>query len=120
MKLHALDVELAVAQAHDLALGGPRADLEARRERRALDDERVVARRLEGAGEPREEAAAVVQDGRGLAVHQAPGADDAAAEGLPDGLVPEAHAEDGQLAAERCDSRERDARLVRRARARAR
>ena len=53
-----------------------------------------------GEAMPVEEAAAVVKDGRRLAVHQAPGAHDAPAEGLPDGLVPQAHAEDRQLAAE--------------------
>src|SRR5262245_13858090 len=44
VELDALDRVLAVAQAHHLALGRPGADLEARRERRSLDDERVVTR----------------------------------------------------------------------------
>ena len=88
MELHALDGERAVAQAHDLALRGPRGDLEAVGQRRALDDQRVVARRLERARQPREDARAVVLDRRGPPVHQPRRAHHLAAERLrrsPDG-----------------------------------
>src|SRR5690606_2741860 len=49
MELHALDVEFAMAQPHDLVdrtvgVFGPRGDLEASRQRLALDHQRVVTR----------------------------------------------------------------------------
>src|SRR5690606_11438199 len=42
VELHALDAQLAMAQAHDLAVVGPRSDLEAVGQRLALDRQRVV------------------------------------------------------------------------------
>src|SRR5512137_2339249 len=54
VELHALDGERAVAHAHDLAVLGGRADLEAGGQRRGLDRQRVVARdreRRRNAGE---------------------------------------------------------------------
>ena len=116
VKLHALDRVQSMPEAHDLALGRPRADLEAGRQRLALDEERVVSRRLERRGDAVEEAAAVVKDGRRLSVHQAPGAHDAPPVGLPDRLVPQTDSEDRQTAAESLQDLERDAGLVRRAR----
>ena len=44
MELHALDLHLAVAQAHDDAVGRGGGDFEAVGQAFALDDERVVAR----------------------------------------------------------------------------
>ena len=43
VKLHALDVELGVAHAHDLAIVGPGRDFQARRATGPLDRQRVVA-----------------------------------------------------------------------------
>src|SRR5258708_151593 len=63
VKLHALDVEADVAQAHDLALRRPSAHLEAVRERLSLDDERMVARGLERHAEAHEHGPLVVEDG---------------------------------------------------------
>src|SRR5947208_5513588 len=115
VELHPLHEERAVPDAHDLVVGGPRRALELGRQRRRVDHQRVVARRREALREAREQPAPVVQDGRGLAVHDAPGTHDRAAEGGADRLVPEADAEDGEPAREALDERHRDARLARRA-----
>src|SRR5206468_2251508 len=72
VELHPLDEERAVPDAHDLVLGGPRRALELGWQRRRIDHQRVVAGRREALGEAREQPAPVVQDGRGLAVHDAP------------------------------------------------
>src|ERR1043165_893115 len=47
VKLHAPDRQLAVAQAHDLTLGGFGGDFQFARESCALDEQRVIARRRE-------------------------------------------------------------------------
>ena len=78
--------------------------------------QRMVARGGEGRGEIGEDAAAIVQDRAGLAVHQARRADDLAAEILPDRLMAEADAEQGPAGiGGGGDEIERDAGLVRRA-----
>src|SRR5690606_3620943 len=69
VELHALDAQLAMAQAHDLAVVGPRGDLEAVGQRLALDRQRVVADRGERVGQPAKDADPRVVDRRGLAVH---------------------------------------------------
>ena len=102
-----------MSQTHDLALGRPGAHLEAVGQRRPLDEQRVVPRRLERDAQPAEDSLAVVEDGRGLSVHQPTGPHHLAAERLADGLVAEAHAEDGRLAAEAPDEIERNSSLVR-------
>ena len=55
----------------------------------------MVARAGHGLREVAEDAAVVVLDGRGFAVHELRGADDLGAEGCADGLVAEADAERG-------------------------
>src|SRR5688500_5963371 len=69
MELHALDRERAMAQAHDLLdravlVFGPCRHVQAGRQRRLLDHQRVVARRLERIGQAAEHAPAVVADPR--------------------------------------------------------
>src|SRR5207342_3014372 len=115
MELHALDLEAHVANSHDLAVLGPRGHLELRRAARALDRERMVARRIIGRGQPREDTLARVVDARDLAVHQGLRVHDLAAVGLADRLVAEADAEERQASREAPDHVERYARLVRRA-----
>ena len=83
---------------------------------RALDQQRVVARRLERARQAGEDAAPVVEDRRGLAVHDLARAHDLAAEGLPDRLVAEAHAQDRDLPGVRRMTSQADPGLVGRAR----
>lgn len=103
MELYAPYGEFAVAQPHDFALGGLGGDLEAVGEGLALDDEGVVAGGGEALGKSAEKVLAVVADGGGLAVHETVGTDDFASEMLSDGLVPEADAEEGDLAGEGFD-----------------
>src|SRR3954468_21136568 len=117
VELHALDGQRAVAHAHDLAVLGPCGDLELRRAARALDGERMVARRLVRRRQALEDAAALVVDARDLAVHEGLRVDHLAAEGLADRLVAEAHTEDRDFPLEALEKRKADTRLVRRARA---
>ena len=118
MELDALDVVGPVPEPHDLTLLGPGRDLQDRRERLALDDERVVTAGRERVGEPGEDPLAVVVYRARLAVDDPHVADHLGAEGLADRLVAEADPQDRQLAGELADGGERHARLVRRARAR--
>ena len=93
VELHAVDRELAVAQAHHDAVLGLRGDLEAvGHESRATTSEwyRVA---VSGSGEAGEHAGAAVADLGGLAVHHLLGPHDLAAVDLADALVAEAHAE---------------------------
>ena len=91
MELHALDRQLAVADAHDLAVVAARGDLELVGHPRRR--ERVVAADLESLRQALEDAPAVVFDDARLAVEQALRAPDLPAERLDDGLVAEADAE---------------------------
>src|SRR5690349_2224198 len=120
MELHALERRAArtEAHAHDLVLPRLRRDLERVGHRVGRDDERVVARRDERVLHAGVDALLVVEDLRGLAVHDARRAHDAAAEHLTDALVTEADAEDRNLAGEPMDDIHRDAGFVRRARTR--
>ena len=95
MELHALDRELAVAQAHHQPVLGLGGDLEHVGHRVAGDDERVVARRGERVRQPGEHAGVRVADLRRLAVHHVRRAHDRAAVQLADALQAEAHAEHG-------------------------
>src|ERR1700681_792491 len=78
----------------------------------------MIAGRGEWTGQPFEYAFASMGDGRQFAVHHAAGPDDTPTKRLADGLVPEAHAEDGNFAREALHQRHRDAELVWSARAR--
>ncbi len=75
----------------------------------ARDRERVVAAGGQLVGEAGEEAAAVVLDRGGLAVHELPRRADLAAEGLGQRLVAEADAERGDAAGEAAEDLERRA-----------
>jgi hypothetical protein len=83
----------AVAQAHDRAVLQPGGDFQAGGQRGAFDDQRMIARGLEGRGQAAEHALSLVVHGAHLAVHDLAGAHHLAAEGLADGLVAEAHAQ---------------------------
>jgi hypothetical protein len=104
VELDAVDGEFAVAQAHDLALGGFGGDFERGREGFAFHEQGMVARGLEGIGEVGEDAGVVVLNGRGFAVHESAGADDVATENMADALMPEAYAEEGRIWAEAFDN----------------
>ena len=92
VELHAVDRQLAVAHAHDLAGLVPGAALERRRQRR-IDDQRVVARRRERLGQAGEETPSVVADAIGLTMHHGVGTLHRGAEGDSDALVAQAHAQ---------------------------
>ena len=79
--------------AHDRAVLGVRRQSRASGGSGSRDDERVIAPGGERLRDAAEDARAVVLDGRRLAVHQLGRADDVAAEGDADALVPEADAE---------------------------
>ena len=84
----------------------------------ALDDQRMIARRLEGRGHVLEHALALVADARQLAVHGHGRAHDLAAEHLADRLMAEADAEQRHLRlGRRLDQVHADAGFVGRARA---
>src|SRR5688572_31149943 len=94
VKLNALERQTAVAKAHDLIPVCPGGHLEIPLvEGPGPHDQRVVPRGGERAGNPREEAAAVVVDPVGLSVHQLRGAFDGAAVPVGDALVAQADAQ---------------------------
>src|SRR5262245_20489492 len=119
MELHAMDRQRAMLHRHDHPVVGFRGDVQTVRQRRAVDDQRMVAGGLEGLRRSLEDALAGVGDHRQLAVHELRRPLDQAAKGLADRLVPEADAEQRHLGvARRLDEIEADPRLVRRARTR--
>lgn len=117
MKLHAVDGQLLVLQAHDLALviPGHGGDLQAVRESVALHQQGVITGGCEGLRQVFEDGLAAVLDDGGLAMHQAPGADDIAAEDMADALMAQADAEDRRALAKGLDDVATDACLLRRA-----
>src|SRR5205085_1806265 len=90
--LHAFQRPGLVADAHDLVLIGPTADLVIARHSALLDDQTVISRGGEGVGHACVDGAAVVVDLIGLAVHQTFGADDLGAADEADALVAQTHA----------------------------
>src|SRR6185295_1664191 len=98
VELHPFYRQLAMAQAHDLPVFRLRRDLEAVGQRRALDRERVVARRGEAIRNPSEHALAVVPHAGELAVHDVLRAPHFTSERLADRLVAEADTEDREFA----------------------
>src|SRR5690606_20989051 len=115
MELHALDVELAMPYAHDLAVVGPGGELQAIRKVLAVDGERVVADHLECRRQALEKTDARMANRVGLAVHHTGGTYHPPAEGLPDRLVAKADAQDRAAPGEAVDGLERHAGLVGRA-----
>ena len=118
MELDALDVFLLVSHAHDRAVGEFTRDLEAIGQRRAVDDQGVIAADLDVLRQSLIEAATVVADARDFAVDDLARAHDLAAEDLADGLVAEADAENRHPAAKFADDILADTRLLRDARPR--
>ena len=62
MELHAVDRPLAMGEAHDEPVLGPGGDAQRGGQARALDDQRMIARRRERIGQAGEDAGAVVVD----------------------------------------------------------
>src|SRR5207244_4931847 len=99
MELHAVRRVLRVPQPHDGAVGSPGRHHELFGNRRPLDDQRVIARRLERVAYAGQHTRIVVPDPRSLAVGGLV-ANDPSPKRLPHTLMAEAHPEDGHLAAE--------------------
>src|SRR5206468_11867899 len=87
MELHAFDAKGAVAKSHDLSLRGLRRDFQTGGERRAPDDQRMVARRFKRAGQIAKDRLLIMTDHGRLAMHQTFGADQLPAQGLSDALI---------------------------------
>ena len=112
MKLHALHLQSAVTQPHDFPFGGPGRHFQHLRQGVALDNQRMVTGGGEGVRQITEYPLAPMENGRGFAVHHLRRADDLAAEGLADGLMPETDPQQRDLSGEMLDDLQRDARFV--------
>ena len=118
MKLHALDLHLAVAQSHDDAVGSGRGDFEARWQRLALDHQRMIAPGFETVFEPFKDSLPVVVNLRRFAMHEARRTHHTTAESLPDCLVSQTYSQQRNATGEMLDHHERHTGVVRRARPR--
>ncbi len=76
----------------------------------------MVAGGLEWVGQAGEDALVIMEYARGSSVHDFLGTDDLASERLADGLVAQAHTQDGNLARQTADHIERNPGLIRSAR----
>ena len=112
VELHPVDRQRAVAHRHDeLAAGlvGPGSWNQGVGDRVVLDDQTVVAGGAEWRGDAREDIATGMSNGADLPVHRLGCADYLAAERLANRLVPEADAEQRDLACGRCNQIQADA-----------
>jgi len=91
---------------------GPCGDLQAVRQALLFDHQGVVTGSPIGVVQAAEDAAVLVMDGGGLAVHHLAGMHDAPAKGLADGLMSQADTQDGDPAGEGLDHLHRNTRLV--------
>ena len=91
MELNAFDAQLAVAQAHDRAVGGFRGDDQIARKRFSFDDQGVIAGSAKILRQLAIDRFAVVLHFAGLAVHYFRRANHAAAESQSHGLMPQAN-----------------------------
>src|ERR1700730_4904678 len=113
MELHAVHRVLLMRHRHHEAVVGLGGDFELGGHAIALDDERMIARRLEWRVDAAEHTFALVLDGGELAVHGNRGAHHVAAISGTDRLMPEADAENRHAVAEPLDEFERNTGLVR-------
>jgi hypothetical protein len=117
VELDPLHRKLAVSDTHDGVILRPGCDYQGLRQRPGLDNERVVAGRLEALIHAPVDALSVVHYLRRLAVDGL-AAHYVCPEGLPDRLVAEADTEEGNLVRGLLDELHGDAGLLRRARTR--
>jgi hypothetical protein len=103
VELDAVDGVLAVTEAHDFFFGGFGGDFEDIRDGVATHDEGMVAGCIEWRGETGEDSFAIVQDGRGFAVHEPLRAHDGPAKDIADALMAQTDSEDGSRRAESAD-----------------
>ena len=115
MELNAVDGIIAMAHTHDLAFSGLGVNDQDIGNRRRVDQQGVIARGLERAGQSGKNAGGVVQHGRGLAVHESSGPHHHPPIDMSDALMTEAHAEHWQLRPDLGDDFVGDARFLGRA-----
>ena len=101
MKLDAVDAELAVADAHDLARVtfplSPRSDFQAVGQGFLRSDQAVISGCLAGRFDSREDSSPVVQDGRDFSVHQSLVTNNFCAVDFGDALMSQANAQHRNL-----------------------
>src|SRR5215212_1444408 len=95
MKLHAFNLQVTVAQAHDDTVGRGRRDFQALRQTLALDHEGMIAPGFEAVIQTFEDRPPVMANFGCFAVYQSGRADDAPAKDLADCLMSQTDAEDG-------------------------
>ena len=111
-----MDRQLAVLQAHDHAVFRLGGNLKTIRQARPVDDQGVIAGRVERAWQSLEHTLVRMGDRADLAVHRHRPTGDLATEGLSDRLQPEANAKHGNLPGGALDQLQADAGTVRIAR----
>src|SRR6516162_6183142 len=94
MKLNTVNRKPAMAQPHNLAVGGFGENFQFRWERLPANNQRMIPRRFERVWQPVEDAITLVKDRRGLPVHQSGGPHDLTAIDMTDALVPKADSQD--------------------------
>src|SRR5260370_1353436 len=108
MELDPLRPMTTVTQPQDNSVRRGRGDLEIGGHLPGIDDQRMVAGRVERVRQTLEQGGAVVADRAGLAVHERRGSDDPSAERLPDRLMTQTDAQDRPPAGETAHDLERD------------
>ena len=116
--LNAFEWISLVTHTHDFVLIGPGHDFEIARECAGLDHQAVISGCLEGICDSTIDAAAVVVDPGGLAVHDPAGPHNLGSQRVPDALMAEADAEQGGRGGESRHDVIRDSCLNRSARTR--
>ena len=119
VELHAFNRECLVANAHDVAVGSAGGHFEIRRERRFVNNQAVVTREDVLLADGAEKSLAVQVNFFGDAVLDELGLHNLCAEGVTDGLVTEANAQNRELARKVLDGFHGDAGIFGAARARA-
>ncbi len=115
MKLHSFDGILFMTHPHDEPLLSPGGDFKAVGDRFPFDDEGMISRRNEGIFHSGKNRLAVMMNFGNFAVYDFRRTDDITPKHLPDGLMPQAHAQDGHFSREMPDHFHGDAGLGRRA-----
>src|SRR5207245_11420405 len=105
-----------MAQAHDRTVRGVGGDLELARQALAVNHQRVIPSSDEALRNLAEDGLAIVHDLAGLTVHDYRRANHATAKGVADGLVAQAHAQDGNFASKAADQLNADPSFLRLAR----
>ena len=113
MKLHTLNIKLAMTHSHDHPVNCASGDVKALCGRTFVEHERVIAGCLDRVRETTKHADVAMTDHRGLAVHDLRRSDHLATEGLAHALHAEAHAEDRRVGREAGQDVHAHARVVR-------